>query len=267
MRILAEVTIFLAVSMGASTIGSICGLGGGIIIKPLLDAMKLMSVEAVSFLSGCTVLAMAVSSVLRSYSRGDVKIDVRASTPLALGAVAGGILGQAAFQALKSASGNIALVGAAQSLALFGTTLASLLYTANEEKIKTRRTGNAVVGFLSGVALGVIASFIGIGGGPINIMVLSYFFSMKTKQAAINSLYVVMFAQTSSTLHVLVSGAVPDFPHSALAAMIAGGIAGAMIGGRINKKISSAAVRRLYMLLMGAIIFISIYNFVRFAFM
>ena len=254
--------IYLIVSTGASVIGSICGLGGGIIIKPLLDAMGTMSVETVSFLSGCTVFSMAVASVVRSF-RSKVftgRIDLRASTPLAVGAVIGGIVGQAAFQALKASSGDPATVGAAQSFALFLTTFASLLYTLFEGRIAKLRIEHMSVSLLSGVGMGIVASFIGIGGGPINIMVLSFFFSMETKQAAANSLYVVMFSQASSIAHIFMKGAVPDFSPLTLALMIAGGIGGALIGSRINKKISSAAVRRLYIALMLVIVAGALYN-------
>ncbi len=163
--------LYLFVSGGASVIGSLCGLGGGIIIKPLLDAMGTMSVETVSFLSGCTVFSMAVASVIRSFG-GNIRIDLRAITPLAIGAVVGGIVGQAAFQALKTSSGDLAVVGAAQSVALFLTTFSSLLYTLFEGRIAKLHIKHRSVSLLSGVVMGIVASFIGIGGGPINIMVL-----------------------------------------------------------------------------------------------
>ena len=34
--------IFILVSFGASIIGAICGIGGGVIIKPTLDAFGLL---------------------------------------------------------------------------------------------------------------------------------------------------------------------------------------------------------------------------------
>ena len=50
--------IVFAVCLAASVIGGICGIGGGVIIKPVLDAMGVMSVSALQFLSGLTVLGM-----------------------------------------------------------------------------------------------------------------------------------------------------------------------------------------------------------------
>ena len=51
--------VFFGVSFLASIVGAICGIGGGVIIKPVLDAFGVLDVSAISFLSGCTVLAMS----------------------------------------------------------------------------------------------------------------------------------------------------------------------------------------------------------------
>ena len=40
--------VIILVSFLASVIGSICGVGGGVIIKPVLDAFGIMSVSAIS---------------------------------------------------------------------------------------------------------------------------------------------------------------------------------------------------------------------------
>ena len=47
--------LFFVVCFLASIVGAICGIGGGVIIKPLLDALKILDVSQISFLSGCTV--------------------------------------------------------------------------------------------------------------------------------------------------------------------------------------------------------------------
>ena len=51
------------VCFAASVIGDLCGIGGGVLAKPLLDAVGVMLVSTVSFLSGLTVLSMAAISV------------------------------------------------------------------------------------------------------------------------------------------------------------------------------------------------------------
>ena len=52
--------LFFIISFLASVAGAICGIGGGVIIKPTLDMFHLASVSTISFLSGCTVLALSL---------------------------------------------------------------------------------------------------------------------------------------------------------------------------------------------------------------
>ena len=49
---------FFLVSLCASAVGAVCGIGGGEIIKQVLDATGILAVTTGSFLSGCTVLSM-----------------------------------------------------------------------------------------------------------------------------------------------------------------------------------------------------------------
>ena len=67
------VLVFFVVSILSCTVGSICGIGGGVIIKPVLDATGIMGVSSISFLSGCTVLAMSVVSVYKNLRAGTAK--------------------------------------------------------------------------------------------------------------------------------------------------------------------------------------------------
>ena len=64
-------TLFLLICFGASVLGSICGIGGGIIIKPLLDAFGVLDAATVSFLSGVTVLSMTAYSVVKNKEDGE----------------------------------------------------------------------------------------------------------------------------------------------------------------------------------------------------
>ena len=83
--------IFLAVSFGASVVGAICGIGGGVLIKPLLDAFGVLSVASISFLSGCTVLSMSCYSVVKAWLGKESLVEMKTGTSLAVGAAAGGV--------------------------------------------------------------------------------------------------------------------------------------------------------------------------------
>ena len=118
-------------------------------------------------------------------------------------------------------------------------------------------------GLVIGLLLGIMSSFLGIGGGPINLVVLGYFFSMDTKTAAANSLYIILFSQTASLLATLLTASVPEFRIPALILMVAGGIGGGIVGRKLNKKMDNKAVDKLFIGLMVLIVGICVYNAVR----
>ena len=111
-----------------------------------------------------------------------------------------------------------------------------------------------------GLGLGCMSSFLGIGGGPINLVVLYFFFSMDTKTAAANSLYIILFSQLCSLLTTLVTASVPTFRWPVLGLMIAGGLGGGILGRRLNQRMDGGAVEKLFVLLMAVIICISVFN-------
>ena len=85
--------LYFLICISATTLGSISGIGGGVIIKPVMDAVSGISVSSISFLSGCTVLAMSIVSVLKIRD-SDTKIESRQGTILAVGGAAGGVTGK-----------------------------------------------------------------------------------------------------------------------------------------------------------------------------
>lgn len=173
--------LFYAISFCASVIGVICGIGGGVIIKPVLDAFGVLSVSAISFLSGCTVLSMSCYSIVKSKINKESVIDMSISTYLGVGAVVGGIAGKQAFQIVKAAFDNADTVGAVQAIVLAAVTFGTLIYTIFKKKIHTLKLTSKMVCILIGLLLGIMSSFLGIGGGPINLVVLYYFFQWKRR--------------------------------------------------------------------------------------
>lgn len=252
--------LFFAVSFFASIVGAICGIGGGVIIKPVLDLFGWASVSTISFLSGCTVLAMSLYSVGRSMAAGERTVDLRTGTPLAIGAAVGGVLGKQLFTAVRAASPDPDMVGGVQAVCLALVTLMTLVYTLKKAGIRTKKIDSTDLCLAIGLVLGVMSSFLGIGGGPINLVVLFYFFSMDTKTAAANSLYIILFSQIASLAATLVTHTVPPFTAHTLALMVLGGIGGGMAGRKINKRLDGRAVDRLFTVLMTVIIGISVYN-------
>jgi len=254
--------LFFVVSFLASIVGAICGIGGGVVIKPVLDMTQLAEVSTINFLSGCTVLSMSLYSVTKALRAGDSKVDMSTGTPLAIGAAVGGVLGKQLFSSIKAMFANGSMVGGVQAVALGIITVGTLIYTVNKAKIATRNVTGKDACVTIGLLLGVMSSFLGIGGGPINLVVLGYFFSMDSKTAAANSLYIILFSQAASLITTLITG-VPAFRILSLVLMVAGGIGGGIVGRKLNKKMDNRAVDKLFICLMVLIVAICVYNAVR----
>ena len=255
--------LFFVVAFLSSIVGAICGIGGGVVIKPVLDMLRMGEPATINFLSGCTVLSMSLYSVSKALRAGDSKVETATGTPLALGAALGGVVGNEMFSAVKSFFGGSPMVGGVQAIALGIITLGTLVYTINKSRIKTHSMTNKLVCIIIGLLLGVMSSFLGIGGGPINLVVLGFFFGMDTKTAAANSLYIILFSQAASLLTTVITGSIPAFRILALVLMVAGGISGGIVGRKLNKKMDNKAVDNLFIGLMVLIVGICIYNVIR----
>lgn len=249
------VVVFI-VCLLASMVGAVCGIGGGVIIKPVLDAFELFGVSEISFLSGCTVLSMTTYSVARSKFSGESHVRTETSLPLALGAAAGGLLGKQLFCEISEMLGAEKQVGLIQSACLLIVTVGTLLYTIYKDRIPTRNIKKAAGCVAIGVGLGMLSAFLGIGGGPMNLVVLYYFFSMGTREAAENSLYIIFFSQLASLMLTLVTKSVPKTDVGLLLLMAAGGIAGRTW----NQRLRENTVNGLFMALMAVIILINLHN-------
>lgn len=248
----------------ACSIGTICGMGGGIIIKPVLDAAGIMSVSTITFMSGCTVIAMTCWSVGKTMLKKESVIDLKNTTFLAVGAAIGGLLGKKLFTAASGLFENANTAGGVQACLLFIATLATLIYTINKNKITSKKITSPTAAIIIGLLLGILGSFLGIGGGPFNVAVLYYFFSMNTKKATQNSLYIVLFSQVASTFNTVCFDTIPTFNAAILIGMVVFGIIGSEFGRRINKKIDDRQATYLFEGAMILIMCINIYNIIKY---
>ena len=256
--------LFFIVAFLSSIVGAICGIGGGVVIKPVLDMLQMGAPATINFLSGCTVLSMSLYSVSKSLRAGDSKVEMSTGTPLAIGAALGGVVGKEMFSAVKNFFNGSPMVGGVQAIALGIITLGTLLYTVNKAKIRTHKASNKALCAVIGLLLGIMSSFLGIGGGPFNLVVLHYFFAMETKPAAANSLYIILFSQATNLLITLLSGKIPDFELPVLVLMILGGLFGGMAGRACNKRLDNRSAGRLFIGILFVIMAICIYNAIQY---
>lgn len=157
----------------ASTLGPLCGIGGGVTIKPIVDSLGVMGMATTSFLSSLTVLTMSLST-LAQQGWARARHPERPATPypptalpLSLGAATGGVAGKVVFNAISGSLGSAETVGAIQAAVLFALSAAAIAYTLLRSRVSTLHVAGAVPSALIGAVTGAMWAFLGIGGGTV----------------------------------------------------------------------------------------------------
>lgn len=252
------IILYFIIAICATTVGAATGMGGGVIIKPILDVMGGFDSKTIGVLSSVTVLAMAVVSVGKHvYAKS--KVDFKTAVPLAIGSSIGGYAGNAALDRIAAGFENYQ-VKIIQNGVLAALIILVLLYMLNKQKIK----GLALRGYAAvaavGLLLGIFSSFLGIGGGPINVALIIFTLSLDTKSAAICSLVTILFAQISKLGVIAFTEGFAQYDLSALPFMVLGAVLGGFIGAQISSRLPEKRVEVLFNATQVLVFGICIYN-------
>ncbi|BAM47865.1 sulfite exporter TauE/SafE family protein [Amphibacillus xylanus] len=252
---MGTVILYFLISLLASTIGAIAGIGGGVFIKPILDFLGDYPLATIGILSSTTVFTMSLVSLWTR--RREVKVMDRAtSLLLALGAVIGGLVGKVIFKYLATYS----WVGNVQTISLIIIFSAVLLYVQFKDTFPSFYIKNKSVILAMGLALGVLSAFLDIGGGPHNIAILSLFFAMDAKKSSLYSLFIICFSQLSGLLFTFISTSLSSLSLNMLPGMIIGGVLGGALGSNLSKWFTIRAVEIVFKLSLAGLVLLNLYN-------
>lgn len=254
--------IYLIIALFATTAGALTGMGGGVMIKPLLDVHGQFPAATINILSSLTVLSMAVVSVGR-HVKAKTPVDYKIAILLAIGSVSGGVLGDALISTVIERTGTGNVVTFIQNSILAILIIIVFFYVKFKRRLPSLGVKGALPAVFVGFILGCISSFLGIGGGPINVAVMAFVFSMSTKNAAICSLIIILFSQFSSFIAGLVSGVYWKHDLSMLPSMIIGAIGGGFIGAYLQRKFTERQVENMFNGVQILVLVLCIYNIIR----
>ena len=226
----------------AGILGSMIGLGGGIIVVPILTFFGFPSTLAVSN-SLFAAFSNAAGSTI-SYSR-QKRIEYSLGLKLGLLTIPGTILG--AYISSDVTPGIFKI--------LFGIVLiSSAIYIFLRKKIEAseKNLTKQMIVFVIAASFfaGIISSFFGIGGGIVFVPLMVVGIGMTMKKAAPTSQFILLFASLSGIIVHSILGH-PDFLQAGLLA------AGAFVGGIIGARISLDIKERSLQILVSAIIIIA----------
>jgi uncharacterized membrane protein YfcA len=232
----------IPLGFAAGILGSMIGLGGGIIVVPVLTFLGFPPTLAASN-SLFAAFSNAVASTF-SYSR-QKRIEYSLGLKLGLLSIPGTVLGAYVSSDVAPAIFKV----------LFGLVLvSSAVYIFLRKKIETKEKtlSKQMIVFAIGASFfaGIISSFFGIGGGTVFVPLMVVGMGMTMKKAAPTSQFILLFASLSGiTVHSILGH--PDFMQAGLLAI------GAFIGGLVGARLSLDIKERYLQFLVSSIIILA----------
>jgi hypothetical protein len=277
---IAEVSVnaFLLFGLGGivGILSGMFGVGGGFLMTPLLFFIGIPPAVAVATEAN-QIVASSFSGVLAHFRRKTV--DLRMGLVLLAGGLVGAFFGIQLFNYLKSL-GQVDLL-VKLSYVLFLSIVGSLMFVESLRAIvHSQKTGGAapkrkkhtwihalpfkmkfrtsglyisvIPPLLVGVAVGILAAIMGVGGGFIMVPAMIYLLGMPTKVVVGTSLFQIIFVTAFTTLAHATTNYTVDMALAVL--LLVGGVVGAQIGARIGLKLKAEQLRILLAIMVLAVV-------------
>lgn len=249
--------MYLVIALFAAVIGSLVGLGGGVIIKPLLQALSPLDALSINVLSSITVFFMAMSTLYKRTS-ADRSLYKPQYLYLIIGSLVGGVIGNSIFSSFLKLFENESVVSFVQTLLLIILLVLVVFKHLYVSKLPVFESKIAMV--VIGVGLSIISTFLGIGGGPINVPVFIGLLGVSILDATYLSILVIFFSQLSNIFVYFTSGTFGVVELLPLIMMIPAAIAGGIYGGKLSHTLEAKTVSKLFNITIIALIVLNVYN-------
>ena len=251
-----EFIILLILGLVAGTIGSLVGLGGGIIIVPALlflgSSTSLIGSVSPQIAAGTSLLVIiftGLSSTISYYKQK--KVDYISGLILFIGSGPAGIFGAWVNKQLDVDSFSL-------WFGFFMIFISFVLMVKDKIKPLERRTVkgvwrsyidssgneqtygfNPITGFFISVIVGFLGGFLGIGGGSLMVPSMILLFHFPPHIAVATSMFLLFLtSSTSSIAHIMMGNINWLFA----AALIPGAWIGGKLGAFINQKLAGKTV-------------------------
>jgi uncharacterized membrane protein YfcA len=229
--------LLLVIVFLASFVLTMVGLGGGLIFSPLFVLLKFPVTTAVSaslFLNGIAAFSASIN-----YFRKRM-VDIKTGLPLLVASTLCAPLG-----AMLTARINLDAFTGILALVIFLAAMLMLFSKKNEtEGMPVGSTRRIIGGGGIGVAIGLMAGLLGIGGGVFIVPLLIYVLKVPTKTAAATSIFIVVFSSFSGFI-AHISLADTDWKFILMAAIFS--FTGGQLGSKIMaEKLKSRTVRQIF---------------------
>ncbi|MCL2610222.1 MAG: sulfite exporter TauE/SafE family protein [Defluviitaleaceae bacterium] len=248
--------IYFIIILAATFVGAIAGLGGGLFIRPIFDTIAYHNALTISFFSSSAIATMAIANTIKKIKAG-VKIEVKMALSIACGAIVGGFFGNILleFTTVHLSDEEVRLLHAILTIIV----VSIALFVTDRFKLKNPLK-NPAAALPLGLIAGIIGTYLGLGGGIINVPFLMIFFGLGMKDATTNSIVIIFFAHTSRIITLGFTVGYAYFDLSFLFFIIPAAIFGGLLGASISKKFSDNKIKRFFQASLCFVIFINVFN-------
>jgi uncharacterized membrane protein YfcA len=254
---LAAVLLLMLIGLSAGAFGALAGVGGGIIITPLLAIyFGLPMHQAIGVTLLCVIATSTATSAL--YVERHVT-DVRLGMTLELATTVGALI--AALVSRQVNRRTLAVLFACFLLYSAGSMIKKAWNSRNakrEEIIPDYTPQNYPLGLAASLIAGGFSGLLGIGGGPIKVPVMYLFMKVPLRVAAATSNF--MIGVTGATSAYIYWGR-GDVRIDFAAPLVAGVFAGSLLGARFSPKVRSFYILLLLIGVAGWLAVQMIYKF------
>lgn len=230
---LEQIALFFSGGVFAGIIAGLLGVGGGIIIVPMLVFFGKLPVNAVAT-SSLAIVITSISGSFQNWKEGN--LEIRKVISLGIPAVITAQVG--VF--IASHSSPVILLSLFAALLFFNIYLVSLRRKLmKQESISVNENRIFINTILTGGAAGILSGLFGVGGGVIMVPLQMLLLGEKIKTAIQTSLGVIILTAISATIGHAIAGNIL-LGEGLLIGF--GGLIGAQIGTRFLPKLSERAV-------------------------
>jgi len=239
---MAVALLMIAGGTAAGVFGSLLGLGGGVLIVPLLTlvfGLELREAVGVSLVSVIMTSSVAAGVYLERHT-ADLRLGMRLELFTAIGALIGGSIAFLLAERLLALLFAGLLIYVAVSMLRARTPAAPVGPPGEPETYEVR---NMRLGVVGATGAGVLSALLGVGGGIVKVPLMHLGMGVPLRVAtATSNLMVGITAAASAVIYVIHGGVDPYVAGPT----VIGVFLGASIGSRISHRVDVRVLRFLF---------------------
>lgn len=253
--------LLLATGAATGLVGSLLGLGGGVLLVPLLTLGLGVPIRTAIAASLVSVIASSSAAATVNLRRDlvNLRLGLALEAATAVGGLGGGLaasllserqlfaafaftlLAMGAAMGLRSGSRNVIA-----DLSVPTGALGGLVQEGERRYVyRVRRLG---VGLSASLLAGTVSGLLGVGGGIVKVPVLNAFCGVPIRVAAATSTFMIGVTAAASAILYFARG---DVALPLTAAVCLGALPASLLGARLSESIATRSLK----LLMAAVLF------------